>query len=138
MKYFKIKNIVIFSITLSLTTALFSQIQERQWSLDAALSLENGEAYLFNKKLGKIAFYNLGKGKITAPFSGVVLHKHTQLGELQTPGSVVLTVAALEKNWVVKTVLTGDENRLSLIHAIGPIALEGGFLASIVVNVCSI
>jgi RND family efflux transporter MFP subunit len=57
----------------------------------------------------QVAFYNLDKAKIIAPFSGVVLYKHTQLGELQVLGKSVLTVAASERNWVIKVALTGDE-----------------------------
>ena len=57
----------------------------------------------------QIAFYNVEKAKIFAPFSGVVLNRYTELGELQSPGREVLKIAALEKNWVVKVALTGNE-----------------------------
>jgi multidrug efflux system membrane fusion protein len=57
----------------------------------------------------QIAFYNLEKAQIFAPFSGVVLNRYTELGELQSPGREVLKVAALEKNWVIKVALTGNE-----------------------------
>jgi len=57
----------------------------------------------------KVAFYNLEKAKIYAPFAGVVLARHTELGELQSPGREVLQVAALNNNWVVKVALTGLE-----------------------------
>jgi hypothetical protein len=39
----------------------------------------------------------------------VVLARHTELGELQSPGREVLQVAALNNNWVVKVALTGLE-----------------------------
>jgi len=57
----------------------------------------------------QIAFYNLEKSKIFAPFSGVVLNRYTELGELQSPGREVLKIAALDRNWVVKVALTGSE-----------------------------
>lgn len=57
----------------------------------------------------QVAFYNLEKAQIFAPFSGVVLNRYTELGELQSPGREVLKVAALEKNWVIKVALTGSE-----------------------------
>jgi len=73
----------------------------------------------------KIAFYNLEKAQIYAPFAGVVLTRNTELGELQSPGREVLQVAALNNNWVVKVALTGlevsqvtleQEVRVSLSH----------------------
>ncbi|NQZ82307.1 MAG: efflux RND transporter periplasmic adaptor subunit [Colwellia sp.] len=57
----------------------------------------------------KVAFYNLEKAQIYAPFAGVVLARHTELGELQSPGREVLQIAALKNNWVVKVALTGLE-----------------------------
>ena len=57
----------------------------------------------------QIAFYNLEKAQVYAPFSGVVLNRYTELGELQSPGHEVLKVAALDKNWVIKVALTGNE-----------------------------
>jgi len=57
----------------------------------------------------KIAFYNLEKAQVVAPFNGVVLARNTELGELQSPGREILKVAALKDNWVVKVALTGIE-----------------------------
>lgn len=57
----------------------------------------------------QVAFYHFEKAQIFAPFSGVVLNRYTELGELQSPGSSVLKIAALEQNWVVKVALTGNE-----------------------------
>lgn len=56
-----------------------------------------------------VDFYNLEKAQIIAPFSGIVLTRHTELGELQSPGKEVLQVAALDKNWIIKVALTGLE-----------------------------
>ncbi|MGB1198063.1 MAG: efflux RND transporter periplasmic adaptor subunit [Thalassotalea sp.] len=55
------------------------------------------------------AFYNLDKAQIIAPFSGRVLKRHTDIGELQSPAKNALSVAALANNWIVKVSLTGDE-----------------------------
>lgn len=57
----------------------------------------------------KIANYNLEKSTITAPFNGLVLTRHTELDELQSPGTPVLTVASLENNWVIRVQLTEKE-----------------------------
>lgn len=57
----------------------------------------------------KVAFYNLEKAQVIAPFNGVVLSRHTELGEFQSPGKEILQVAALENNWVIKVALTGNE-----------------------------
>jgi len=55
----------------------------------------------------KVSYYNLEKAQMYAPFSGVVLSRNTELGELQNPGKEVLEIAKLE--WVVKVALTGRE-----------------------------
>ncbi|XQW85015.1 efflux RND transporter periplasmic adaptor subunit [Thalassotalea piscium] len=55
------------------------------------------------------AFYNLEKAQIIAPFSGVVVERHTDIGELQSPSQVALSIAALEHNWIIKVALTETE-----------------------------
>ncbi|SEL70122.1 RND family efflux transporter, MFP subunit [Colwellia chukchiensis] len=55
----------------------------------------------------QVAYYNLEKAQLYAPFSGVVLARHTELGELQAPGQIALTVAKQE--WIIKVALTGQE-----------------------------
>ena len=62
-----------------------------------------------SRAMYQVAFYNLEKAKVFAPFSGVVLNRYSELGELQSPGREILKVAALEKNWVIKVALTGNE-----------------------------
>lgn len=62
----------------------------------------------------RVANYNLVKAQIFAPFNGVVVHRHTELGELQSPGMGVLQVAPLANNLVVSVALTGEE--ISLVH----------------------
>lgn len=60
----------------------------------------------------QISYYNLEKSEIYAPFSGIVLARNTELGELQNLGQEALKVAKLE--WVVKVALTGQE--VSQVH----------------------
>ena len=55
----------------------------------------------------QLSKYSLEKAQIYAPFSGVVLSRTTELGELQSPGQTALKIAKLE--WVVKVALTGQE-----------------------------
>ena len=57
----------------------------------------------------QVDHYNLDKAEIFAPFDGVVLSRNTELGELQSPGQQVFTIAALENNYVVKVALTESE-----------------------------
>lgn len=57
----------------------------------------------------QVAFYNLEKAQIIAPFDGIVLSRYTDLSQLQTPGVTALEVATLENNWVIKLALTGIE-----------------------------
>jgi RND family efflux transporter MFP subunit len=55
----------------------------------------------------QVAYYNLEKAKIYAPFSGIALARNTELGELQSPGQEALKIAKLD--WIVKVALTGQE-----------------------------
>jgi len=62
----------------------------------------------------RVAYYNLEKAQIVAPFNGVVVHRNTDLGELQSPGVGVLQVATLSNNLIASVSLTGEE--ISLVH----------------------
>jgi RND family efflux transporter MFP subunit len=57
----------------------------------------------------QIAYYNLEKARIIAPFNGVVIKQMTRQGELQLPGSPVIQVAALDHNFMVQVALTESE-----------------------------
>ncbi|MEW6990584.1 efflux RND transporter periplasmic adaptor subunit [Colwelliaceae bacterium 6441] len=57
----------------------------------------------------RVAYYDLEKAELKAPFDGVVLSKLSELAEFQSPGKVVLEVAAIDKNMVVKVALTSNE-----------------------------
>jgi len=57
----------------------------------------------------RVAFYNMEKAQVFAPFSGVVVQRNTELGELQSPGKIALEVAALEQNLIVRAALTSEE-----------------------------
>ncbi len=62
----------------------------------------------------RVAYYNLDKSQIYAPFNGVVLKRNTELGELQSPGVGALQVANLLNNLIVSVALTSEE--ISLVH----------------------
>jgi len=62
----------------------------------------------------RVAYYNLEKAQIVAPFKGVVVKRYTDLGELQSPGVPALQVANLANNIIVKVALTAEE--ISLVH----------------------
>lgn len=57
----------------------------------------------------RVATYNLEKAQMFAPFSGVVVQRNTELGELQSPSKIALQVAALEHNLIVSVALTSEE-----------------------------
>jgi len=62
----------------------------------------------------KVAYYNLEKAQIIAPFDGVVVQRNTDLGEFQSPGVGALQVATLSKNLIASVSLTGEE--ISLVY----------------------
>ena len=62
----------------------------------------------------RVAYYNLEKAQIFAPFDGVVVKRNTDLGELQSPGVGALQVATLNNNLIARVSLTGEE--ISLVH----------------------
>ena len=62
----------------------------------------------------RVAYYNLEKAQIIAPFDGVVVQRNTDLGELQSPGVGALQVATLSNNLIASVSLTGEE--ISLVH----------------------
>jgi len=79
-------------------------------NLSSAQQLDNAKTLLATHRAAyKVAYYNLEKAQIMAPFSGIVLTRYATLGELQVPGKNVLTVAANTNNWVVKVALTEAE-----------------------------
>lgn len=55
------------------------------------------------------AFYNLEKAQIIAPFSGQVINRFTDIGQLQSPAQTALTVTSLANNWIIKVALTEAE-----------------------------
>lgn len=57
----------------------------------------------------RVTVYNLEKAQVFAPFSGVVVQRNTELGELQSPGRTALQVAALKHNLIVSVALTSEE-----------------------------
>jgi len=57
----------------------------------------------------RVAVYNLEKAQVFAPFSGVVVQRNTELGELQSPGKTALQIAALDHNLIVSVALTSEE-----------------------------
>jgi multidrug efflux system membrane fusion protein len=57
----------------------------------------------------RVTVYNLEKAQMFAPFSGVVVQRSTELGELQSPGTIALQVAALDNNLIVSVALTSKE-----------------------------
>lgn len=83
---------------------LIEQELSTQQQLDAAQTNVDTarEAY-------QVAFYNLEKAEIYAPFDGVVLARFSELAEFHAPGQQVLSVAAINNNLVVKVSLTNDE-----------------------------
>ncbi len=90
--------------------ALLAKKLSSQQQLDNALTLVETRRAAY-----KVAYYNLEKAQIIAPFDGIVLKRQADLGELQSPGKAVLTVAAIANNWIIKVALTETEiNQVTL------------------------
>ncbi len=95
-------------------SALLAKKLSSQQQLDNALTLVETRRAAY-----KVAYYNLEKAQIIAPFDGIVLKRQTDLGELQSPGKAVLTVAAIANNWIIKVALTETEiNQVRLNQAV--------------------
>ena len=73
----------------------------------------------------QVAYYNLEKAQIIAPFDGIVLARHTDLEQYQAPGTSALEVAAFNDNWVVKVALTGMEIASVRLGQIVTVVLPG-------------
>lgn len=89
--------------------ALLAKKLSSQRELDDALTAVDTTRAAY-----RVAFYNLEKAQIFAPFDGVVIARNTDLGELQSPGVGALKVAALSNNLIAKVALTSEE--ISLVH----------------------
>lgn len=61
-----------------------------------------------------VANYNFEKAQIFAPFNGIVVTRNTELGELQSPSTKALQIAALDNNLIVRVALTAKE--ISFVH----------------------
>lgn len=57
----------------------------------------------------RIAYYNLEKAQVLAPFDGIVLKRFTELAEFQSPGKEIIEIARINNNLIVKVALTTDE-----------------------------
>lgn len=84
----------------------------------------------------QVAYYNLEKARIYAPFSGVVLKRNTELGELQSPGQEALKVARTDDNWIVKVALTGKEISYVYLQQAVQVSLPNmGFVKGVVTKI---
>ncbi len=78
--------------------------------LSSQVELDNAQTEVdIARSAYKVAFYNLEKAQVYAPFDGVVVARYTEVGELQYSSRPILQVAALKNNLVVKVALTGEE-----------------------------
>jgi RND family efflux transporter MFP subunit len=66
------------------------------------------------KAIYRVAVYNLEKAQVFAPFTGIVVQRNTDLGELQSPGQTALEIAKLDHNLIVSAELTSEE--ISLVR----------------------
>lgn len=85
----------------------------------------------------QVSYYNLAKAQIYAPFSGIVLSRNSELGELQSPGHEVLKVAKLD--WIIKVALTGQEvSQIELKQSVTVSLNNTGAIAGIVTKIPAI
>ena len=86
----------------------FAKLVEK--NLASKHDLDNAQTQLEKVRSAyRVAYYNLDKSEIIAPFDGVVLKRLTDLDELQSPGKEVIEVAATNNNLVVRVALTDSE-----------------------------
>lgn len=89
------------------------------WSRDQALeeaarrNIATGEANIKNaQETLKLAKLMLGYTVLTAPFSGVILVRQTELGEVMQPGTPVVTLADLDHVWLRAYISETDLGRV--------------------------
>lgn len=73
----------------------------------------------------KVAYYNLEKSQIVAPFDGVVVKRFSDLNELQSPSQAILQVAALQNNLIVRLALTAEEFSLVTLKQAASVNIPG-------------
>ena len=84
------------------------QLIEKKLSTRQALDLAETNVET-SRAAYRVAYYNLEKSELVAPFSGVVLARYADLGEFQSMGQQVVEVAAVDDNLIVKMALTDSE-----------------------------
>jgi HlyD family secretion protein len=82
---------------------------ERSAQQDIAVAKANIRSASENLELAKIM---LGYTTLRAPFSGVILTRQTELGEVMQPGTPVVTLADLDHVWVRAYVAETDLGRI--------------------------
>jgi len=82
----------------------------REKNLSSLQELDNAQTLVETTRAAhKLAQYNLEKSQMIAPFNGVVISRFSELAELHNPSQVVLQVAAMEENLVLRVALTSEE-----------------------------
>src|SRR5260370_8610692 len=82
---------------------------ERSAQQDIAVAKANIRSASENLELAKIM---LGYTTLRAPFSGVILTRQTELGEVMQPGTPIVTIADLDHVWVRAYVAETDLGRI--------------------------
>jgi len=102
---------------------------EQQLSSEQALDNAMTQVEL-TRAAYRVAYYNLEKAQIIAPFDGVVVVRNSELNELQSPELIAFNVAATQNNWIIRVALTGAEvAQLDDNHAV-EIIVEGMGISS--------
>ena len=73
----------------------------------------------------QVAYYNLEKSEVKAPFDGVVLNRYVDMNASLLPAEKVLEVAAIDNNLIVKVALTTDEIPFAKLNQIVQIQVTG-------------
>lgn len=115
-----------------ITTLLVKSLSSEQALEQMKTTVETSRAVY------KIAYYNLEKAEIRSSFTGVVLKRHSELGELQSPERAILEVAALDNNIVVKVALTGKEASQVVLGQQVNVVLQNNDNVSAVINKISV
>jgi RND family efflux transporter MFP subunit len=108
----------------------------RERNLGSRQELDNAQTLVETTRAAhKLAQYNLDKSQITAPFDGVVITRFSDLAELQNPSQVVLHVAAMNDNLVLRVALTSEEVSMLQLNQQAQVEFSHGLMTGTVSKV---
>ncbi|HUA35958.1 MAG TPA: efflux RND transporter periplasmic adaptor subunit [Candidatus Binataceae bacterium] len=97
--------------TFKMARAIVRRDQAMARSAERDIAVAQAQIHTANENL-KLAQIDLGYTTLTAPFSGVILTRQAELGEVMLPGTPVVTMADLDHIWLRAYVSETDLGRI--------------------------